>query len=320
MLRLIVVWMLAPLMMTLNAGVSAADNFPSKPIRVLTSPPGGGGDFMARLLTQGLSAGLGQQAIVDNRLGFVATETLTKSPPDGYTLLVMGTSVWLTPYLQSNVPWDPIKDFIPVTFAANSPSVLVVHPSSPVTTVKELIALAKAKPGTLNYSAGTTGGTSHLGSELLKAMANVNIVHVRYKGNAASITAVLSGEVQMTVGSAAAVASHIKSGKLRGLAITGIKPSALAPGLPPISDAGLPGYEVLSIDAVFAPAGTPGPVIQRLNQELVRVVNSADVKQKFFDSGVEPVGNTTQEAEKFIKADIVRWRKVIKDAGIRADN
>ena len=301
-----------------NTATVSAQDYPNKPIRIVTSAAGGGTDFAARIIAQGLTAGLGQQVIVDNRVPVVAIQTVMKAPPDGYTVLVGGSTLWIGPLLGA-APYDPVKDFSSVTFSGISPLVLVVHPSLPVKTIKDFVALAKARPGELNYSSGSSGAASHLAPELLKAMAGAKIVRVFYKGNAPALTALLGGEVQLTFGTAPAVVPHIRSGRLRPLAVTSMNPSALAPGLPTVAASGLPGYEVISIDAVFVPANTPATMISRLQQETVRHIHKTEVKQRFLDSGVEVTGTTPDESDKFIRSDIAKWTKLIKDAGIKAD-
>jgi len=213
------------------ATAAFAQDFPTKPIRIVTSAAGGGNDFAARLVAQGLSGNVGQQVIVDNRNSVVAPEIVAKTPPDGYSLLLVGSSFWVMPLLQ-NTSYDPVTDFSPVVLAGVSPNVLVVHPSLPVKSVKELIALAKARPGELNYASGSMGSTAHLGPELLKAMANINMVHIPYKGAGPAVNAVVAGEAQLILTSASALTSQIKSGRLRALAVTSPQPSALVPGLP----------------------------------------------------------------------------------------
>jgi len=298
-----------------TAFVSGQD-YPSKPIRIFTSTAGGGTDFATRIVAQGLTGPLGQPVIVENRVAIISIETVSKAAPDGYTLLFAGGTLWIVPLLQ-NVPYDTVRDFSPITFTGRSPAVLLVHPSLPVKSVKELIAFAKGRPQQLNYSSGGPGSSGQLGAELFKSMAGVDIVGIFYKGGGPALTAVIGGETQVIVNPPPPAAPHIKSGRLRALAITSLDPSELLPGLPTVSASGLPGYEVLSLDAVFAPAKTPGAIINRLRQEIVRDLNRPEVKQKFFDVGIEIVGSTPEEAAKFIQSDIAKWSKVIKEAGIR---
>jgi tripartite-type tricarboxylate transporter receptor subunit TctC len=295
-----------------------AQTYPDHVIRVITTPAGSGSDFAARLVAQGLSRTFGQQVIVDNR-GNNAAEIVIKSPADGYTLLCWGSPVWITQFLLENLAWDPVRDLAPITMLASSPNVLVVHPSMPVKSVRELIALAKAKPGVLNYaSPGTNGGAVFIAAELFKSMANVNIVHIPYKGTGPALLGVIGGEADLMFPSFISVAPQIKAGKLRALAVTTARPSALAPGLPTVAAAsGLKGYESYGVFGMWAPMGTPAAIVSRLNQEVVKILNTADTKEKFFNSGAEIVGNSPEEFSAFIKSDIAISGKLINNA-IRA--
>lgn len=318
----LVMWTLSAGVAVLGAGGLSAQNYPNKPIRIVAAAPGGTGDFVARLVGQGLTARLGQQVIVENRGaggGIIAAQTVAQAAPDGYTLLSYGPTIWLLPFLRSSLPYDPVRDFSPVTSLVTAPNLLVVHPSLPVKSVSELIALAKGRPGELNYGSGATGATPHLAAELFKAMAGVDIVRINYKGTGQALNDLIAGQVQLMFSSAAAGLAHVKSGRLRALAVTSAQPSALFPGMPTVAAAGLPGYESASIFAVFAPAKTPAALIRRLNQEIVRVLNGADVKEKLFNAGVEVVGSSPEEFAATMKSEMARWGKVIRDAGIRPD-
>ena len=222
-------------------------------------------------------------------------------------------------HLLRKTTWDPERDFVPVTLADAGPNVLVVHPSVPVKTVKELIALAKSRPGQLNYATGPPGSSLHLGAELFKSMAGINITWVPYKGGGQAAASVLAGETEVVFAEAAASTPHIKSGRLRALAVTSLQPSALFPGMPTVASAGLPGYELLGIDAVVAPAKTPQAIVSRLNQEIVRALNQPSVKETLFNTGVVVVAGTPEEFGKFMRSEIVKWGKVIKDANIKLD-
>ena len=313
-----VVWMSLVTMMILGTGGVFGQDYPNKPIRIFTSPVGGGSDFISRLIAQAISGPLRQPVIVDNRGGPIAAEIVSKAPPDGYSLL-LNAGTWYISSLLRDTPYDPVRDFSSITITSSTSNVLVVHPSLPVKSVKELIALAKARPGELNNgSSGVGGPTSHLAGELFKSMAGVKIVHVPYKGSAASVTALLGGEVQLLFTDANPVQPHLKTGRLRALAITAAQPSVLFPGLPTIA-AALPGYEAISLTGVFAPAKTPAAIINRLNQEIVRVLRTAEAKEQFFKTGSDVVGSSPEELAGWIKADMARWDKVIKDAGIRTD-
>jgi tripartite-type tricarboxylate transporter receptor subunit TctC len=309
-----VAWMFPVGMMVLGAGMASGQNYPNKLIRIVTAAVGSANDWSSRLIAQELIASLGQQVIVENR-GGLGAEAVAKAPPDGYTLLCYGGSVWLLPFLRDNVPWDPVRDFAPITLALSSPNIVVVHPSLPVKSIKELIALAKARPGALNYAAGTIGASPHLSTELFNAMAGVNIVRVAYKGTGPSVIALVGGEVHLMFAGLGSVAPHIKSGRLGALAVTSAQPSALAPGLPTVA-ATLPGYEATSISAIFAPARTPAPIISRLHQEIVRAINKPEVKEMLFNAGVEVVGSSPEELAATVKSDMARMGKVIRDAGI----
>jgi len=313
------VWVITAAATVLGAGAVYGQNYPVKPVRIVTSAVGGGNDFLARLLAQGLTGPLGQPVVVDNRAGGVIPgEVVSKSPPDGYTLLVAGGAFSIGPLLQET-PYDVVKDFAPIVLTGMSPSILIVHPSLPVRSVKELIALAKARPGELNYGSANTGGSAHLAAELFKSIAGVNIVRVAYKGNGPALTALLGGEVQLMFPNTPSAAPHVKSGKMRALAVTGSQPSALVPGLPTVSASGLPGYEAISIDAVYAPAKTPAAIIGRLNQEIARLLNRPDTKEKLLSVGVEVVASSPEQLAAAIKSEIALWSKVIKDAGITAN-
>ncbi len=292
--------------------------YPNKPIRILTAEAGGGLDVVARLIAQSTSASLGQTVIVDNRGSTPSIELAARAPSDGYTLLVIGTTFWIGPLLQET-RYDPVRDFAPVSMLTRSPSVLVVHPSLPVNSVRELIAFAKATPGVLNYASTGTGGSIHLATELFKSMAGVDILRISYKGNGQALNALIGGEVQVMFPTAGSVAPHVKSGRLKALAVTGNQTSALAPDLPTVASSGLPGYEALSILGLFAPAKTPATIINRLNSEVVAVLNRAAVKEKLFSAGVESVGSTPEQLAATMKSEVARMGKVIKQAHIRAD-
>ena len=262
---------------------------------------------------------MGQTLVVDARpSGVIPGEIVAKAPPDGYTLLVTAGTLWTLPLMQKT-PYDPVRDFLPVTLAVSVPVVLVVHPSVAANSVKELIALAKAKPGMLNYAADSIGGVAHLAAELFNSMAAVNIVRVSYTSGSNRLAASLRGEVQVQFMNQGLAAPHVKSGKLKVLAVTSAEPSALAPGVPTMTASGLPGYEVAGLVGMFAPAKTPAPIITRLNQEAVRFLKTTEAKERFLGIGAETVGNSPEQFAAIIKADMARLGKVIKDAGIRVD-
>jgi tripartite-type tricarboxylate transporter receptor subunit TctC len=306
--------------LTFVHGDAWAQEFPSKPVHIVTSEPGGGNDFAARMIAQALSVSLGQQVIVDNRggaSGAIAGELVAKAPPDGYMLLLYGSNIWLLPFLRNNVPYDPLRDLAPITLAVRAPNILVVHPALPVKSAQELIALSRKRPGALNYGTGAIGSSSQIATELFKAMGKLNILQIPYKGNGIALNALIAGEVQLAFATPGSVAAHIKSGRLRALAVTSPQPSPLLPGLPTVASAGLPGYEATSIVGMFAPAKTPEAVIARLNQETVRVLNRAEVKERFLQSGVETVGSTPEEFGAVVRSEMARLGKVIREANIR---
>ena len=254
-----------------------AQNYPNKTIRIVTSEPGGGSDLTARLLAQGIAGGLGQNVIVENRPSNILGGIVAKALADGYTLL-SGGSFLIGPLLEKT-SYDPVRDFSPITLTATAPNVLVVHPSLPVKSVQELIALAKARPGQLNYASTGAGGISHLAAELFKSMAGVNIVRIPYKGTGQAANDLLAGQVQLMFLAIGTAEPYVKSGKLKALAVTSAKPSALAPGLPTVAASGLPGYEAGIIFGLYAPAKTPLPIVNRLNREAVQVLNRTEVKE-----------------------------------------
>ena len=302
------------------AGGARAQDYPSKLIRIITTPVASGGDVVAREMSAGMSGPLGQPIVVENRAALNAIEYVAKSSPDGYTLLVNGSVIWIQPLLQKGTPWDPVRDFAPITLAARSPNVLVVSPTITAKTVAELVALARAKPGALNYFSAGPGSTSQLAAELFKSMGGgLNIVGVAYKGTGQGMIDLMEGRIQMGFVVAASVAGHVKSGKLRALAVTSRQPTPLAEGLPTISDSGLPGYESVLILGAFAPAKTAPAIINRLNREMLKVLNEPSAKQRLFAAGADVVASTPEELLSAGKADMVRWSKVIAEAGIQAE-
>lgn len=304
-----------------DAGEVNAQAYPTKPLRFITGSAGSGADFASRIFAQGLTAAWGQPVVVENRgAGSVVVAPMVASaPPDGYTLLFFGSSIWMTPLMRERAPYDPLKDLAPVTLAVSSPSVLVVHPSVAVNSVKELIALAKAKPGELNYSSPGTASSGHLAAEVFKAMAHVNIVRVNYKSGGAALTDLLAAQVQLSFVTGPSVAPHIKSGRLRPLGVTSARPYALFPALPTVAAAGVPGFESGQNYAILAPANTPTGIIMRINQELVRVLNQPDIREKFMNGGAEIVASSPGQFAIVMKSEMTKLGKVIKDAGIRAD-
>ena len=293
--------------------------FPNRPIRMVTSSVGSGNDAVARLIAPGIAGPLGQQVIVENRpSGTIPIDLVAKAEADGYTVLLYGGTIWIMPLLQ-RTPYDPINDFAPITLVEKAPLVLVVNPTVAANSVRELIALAKAKPGALNYASAATGSSTHLAAELFKSMAGVDMVRVNYKGGAAAATDLIAGQVQLMFFSPPPVMPHVKTGRLRALAVTSREPSALAPGLPTVEASGLPGFESVTVTGIFAPAKTPVTVIRRLNQEIVRLVTTPEAKEKFFSSGSEVVGSTPEQLATAGRSETAKWGKLIKDTGIRAE-
>ena len=305
-------------LMVFGAG-AAAQNYPNKIIRIFTGPAAGGNDLTARLIAQAVTGPLGQPVIVENRGLFIAIEVVAKAPPDGYSVLLVANTLWNLPLMKDSILWDALRDFTPITLVAIMPNVLAVHPSLPVKSVKELIALAKARPGDLNYANTGLGSATHLAAELFKSMAGVNIVTVTYRGGAGAVSALVSGEVQLAFNSASTVGPHVKSGRLRPLAVTSAQPSMLAPGLPTIAASGLPGYESVTLPGTFAPSRTPAAIVARLNQEFVRALNREEVKVRLLSAGVESVGNSPEQFLAMIKSDMATVSKLVKDVGISSD-
>ena len=310
--------MLSLTAMAFGVSTVCAQNYPLKVIRMIASETAGVGDFAGRLIAQGISAPLGQSVIVENR-GVLSGGLVAEAPPDGHTLLIHGSSLWIAPLLRSNVPYDPVRDFASVAMAARAPNLLVVTSALPVKTVKQLIALAKSRPGELNYASGQSGASNHLAAELFKVMAGVNIVRIPYRGLGQSLTNLIAGEVQVMFPNAASAMPNVKTGKLRALAVTSAEPSALAPGMPTVAESGLPGYESGSIVGLFAPARTPRPVIDRLNDEVVRLLARPDIKEKFFNVGSEAAGGPPEILAAAVKSEMARLGKMIKTAGIREE-
>lgn len=299
-------------------GQAFCQAYPTRPIRIVTSAPGGGSDMVSRLMAQGLTTALGQQVIVENRGGgVIAGETVAKAPPDGYTLLYYGSALWLLPLMRKDVPYEPLRDFAPISWVSRQPNVLVVHPSLPARSVRELIALAKAKPRGLNYSSGGTGSSGHLSAELFKYMAGVNILRINYKGQGPATNDLVAGQVQLTFGTSGSVMPHVKSGRLRALAVTSAEPSALVPGLPTIAASGVPRYESEQVSGIFAPSKTPAGVLTVLGQEIVRTLNRQEIKDRVFQSGAEIVASSPEQFTAKIREELARMGKVIKAASIR---
>ncbi|MCX7138123.1 MAG: tripartite tricarboxylate transporter substrate binding protein [Proteobacteria bacterium] len=307
----------------MSAPAQSADSYPVKPVRLVTPfPPGGGTDILARALAPRMSESLGGSVIVENRSGaggLVGIEAVARTAPDGYTLLLVSGSLTIIPSLFPNVRYDPVKDFTPVTLATRQPYIAVVHPSLPAKNIRELIALARARPGQVTYASAGSGGAGHLGMELLKTMVKVNIVHIPYKGSGPALIDVLGGHVSLMFASAPSAMPHIKTGRLRALAMTGSQQSAAVPGVPTIAESGLPGFETYGWYGVLAPAGTAPPIIARVHGAIIKAMAAPEVMERIVADGSEAVAGTPEQFADYIKRDIPKWAKVIKESGARAD-
>ena len=307
------------------AGNVIAQSYPVKPIRIIVPfPAGGGTDIAARIAGTRLSEALGQPVVVDNRAGaagIIGTELAAKSAGDGYTLL-MGSNgpLAINPGLQSKLPYDPLRDFAPVALVTIMPFLMVVHPALPVKSVRELIVLAKARPGQLNYASPGSGSTTHLATELFKAMAGLNIVHVPYKGVAPASTDLISGQVQMMSGDLSTLMPHVKSGRMRPLAVTGAKRSTLLLDMPTVSEIGVPGYEASGWFGVLAPAGTAQDIIKRLNEEIVKGLAASDVRQRLAGLGGEVAGGSPEQFGTHLRQEIAKWGKLIRALGLKPES
>lgn len=297
--------------------------YPVRPIRLIVPvPPGGSTDALARIIAVKLSASLGQQIVIDNRPGAgtnIGIAIAAKSTPDGHVLIIVASGFVVNPSLYAQVPYDPIKDFAPVTYIASAPSLLVEHPSVAAKTVKELVALLKGSPGKFNYASPGYGSAQHLAGELFRLNTGVNLTHVPFNGAGPAVIAVLGGQVHLAFASLPAVLPHVAAGKLRTLAITSDKRSPAAPDVPTFIESGFPGVESDHLQGILAPAGTPKPVINRLNTEIVKIVNAPDVRKLLIELGFVPVGNTPEEFAQIIKFQIGKWSKIVKEAGIRVE-
>ena len=307
----------------LTASGAYAQTYPTKPVRLVVGfTPGGGVDINARLLAAELSKTLGQQVIVDNRPGAgtnIANEFVARAAPDGYTLLINTAAIAINMSLYKKVNFDAVKDFAPISLFSESPNILVVHPSLPAKTVKDVIAIAKSKPGAMNFSSAGSGTTQHLSGELFKLRSGTNIVHVPYKGSAPSLTALLGGEVEMTFANIPAISSHVKAGRLRPLASTGFKRAAQMPNVPTMKESGVNGVEVVVWYGVFAPAQTPREIVNTLATSIAKITRAPDMRQRLLDQGAEPVGNSPEEFGKIVREEVQRWAEVVRVSGAKAD-
>lgn len=316
--------LLVVLALLLTAGLAHAQKYPDKSVRVVVPFAAGAGsnDIMARLIAQRLSDRFGQQFVVDNRpgaSGIIGCDIVAKAQPDGYTVLVMSLTYTVLPSLFSKLPFDPIKDLTPVTMLASAPLMLVVHPSIPAKSVAEFIAYAKANPGKLNFGSGGPGATPHLAGEMFKMMAGIQVTHVPYKGGAPALADLVGGQIQFMLENIPGTLPFVKAGKLRALAVTDIKRSPLLPDLPTLDEAGLKGYELVGWNGMFVPAGTPTAIVNKLHEGVVAALAIPDVKERLTVLGADGVGDTPQHFSAFIKADIAKWSKVVKAAGIKVE-
>ena len=306
------------------AGSALAQAWPTKPVRLIVPfPPGGSADILARAIGQKLGDGLGQQVIIDNRPGAgtaIGAEATAKAAPDGYTIM-LGTvsSHAINPALNPGLKFDPIKDFAPVSLVASIPFALIVHPSLPVNSARDLIALAKAKPGSLNYSSAGNGTSNHLAGELFKSMTGTFMVHIPYKGSAPALNDLIAGQVQLMYDLVLTAAPHVKSGAVRALAVTGRERSAALPGVPTVAESGVPGYEVTAWFGFFAPAGTPVAVVNTLNAETVKAMRLQDLRDRLGSQGAEALTSTPEQFSGYVKDELTKWTRVVKASGMKAD-
>ncbi|HKC43106.1 MAG TPA: tripartite tricarboxylate transporter substrate binding protein [Burkholderiales bacterium] len=314
---------LGAVVLALFASTAAAQVYPAKPVKlIIPFPPGGSNDIVGRMSAAQLGERLGQQVVVDNRGGAggtIGTDIAAKSPPDGYTLLLISTAYAFNTSIYKKLPYDPATAFVPVAMLATGPAVLVVNPALPVNSVKELIALAKEKPGQLNNATAGVGSFQHLASELFRLEAGIDLTHVPYKGGGPAMMDLIAGQAQVSVGSLIQMLPHIRSGKLKALGTTGAKRSPALPDVPTVAEAGLPGYEATNWWGILAPAGTPPAIVDRLNKELATIALSAEAKKRFEAEGAEAAQMSPPEFGKFVADETAKWARVVKEAGISAE-
>jgi tripartite-type tricarboxylate transporter receptor subunit TctC len=307
------------------AASTAADaqGYPTRPVRlVVASTPGGGTDISARMIAPKLSEYLGQQVVVENRAGATTTigvNFVARAAPDGYTLLMGVSSLTINPHILKNIPYDVVKDLAPISQVVVAPNIMVSHPSLPVRSVKELIAFARTRPGQLNFAAGGAGSSQHLAIELFLSMTGLKIVHVPYKGQGPALLDTVAGHMHLMMANVISALPHVRNGRIRAIGVTGLKRAAVAPEIPTIAEAGVPGYEVVQWYGILAPAMTPRDIITKLHAGTVRALQDPVVKERFVSDGGETVGSTPEEFAAVIRADLKKWGKVVKDAGIRVD-
>ena len=311
-------------LLALAHAVALAQGYPNKAIKIIVPfPPGGGTDIGTRIIAQKLSEAWGQPVLVENRggaAGIVGTEATAKSAPDGYTIMMgnIGTHA-INVSLYKKLPYDPVKDFAPISHVAGLPLFVLVHPSVKVTSIKELIALAKAQPGKLDYSSSGSGGSMHVAAELFKNMTGTHMVHIPYKGGGPAVADLLAGQVPVSFATVLETLPHVKSGRLRALAVTSANRSLAWPSVPTVAESGVPGYESISWLALFAPAGTPKDIINKISTEVVRIINLPDVKERLLLQGAEPIGSTPEQLAAVLANDIAKYAKVMKAAGVQPE-
>jgi tripartite-type tricarboxylate transporter receptor subunit TctC len=306
----------------LAPGSAGAQSYPEKPVRlVVPFAPGGGADLVGRAVATPLAAALGQPVIVENRAGAdgqIGASMVAKSPPDGYTLVVGTTGpMVISPAVESKMPYDTLRDFSPITQLVSQPMALVVHPSLPVTNVAQFISLAKARPGQLNYASAGVGNGTHLAAEIFRSLTGVQIVHVPYKGTGPAVTDLIGGHVQVLFSSIPVMLAHINVGKLRALAVGSEKRMPMLPHVPTMAEAGVKGFDASSWYGLFAPAGTPAPVVNRLNAEVVKILRGAEIGSLLLSQGAQPVGSTPEAFGAHIRAELVKWQKAVRAAGVK---
>ena len=315
--------LLLGLLLALQALAASAQDYPAKPLRfILPFPPGGGTDILGRLIAERLSVSLGQPVVIENRGGAggnVGTEAAARSAPDGYTIVLVAPSLAISPTLYSKLNYDAVKDFAPVSLVATVPNVVITQPSLNVSTLQEFAALARAKPGGYNFGSGGSGTSNHLAGELFNIVAGVKLVHIPYKSVNLAMQDVLGGNIHFVVIGIPAAAPHIKAGKLRALAVLAPARSPALPEVPTAAESGMPAFEVTTWYGVLAPAGTPRPIVTRLNQELVRIMHSAELKAPLAASGTEPRTSTPEEFAAYIQQEIAKWGDVVRKADLKAD-
>jgi tripartite-type tricarboxylate transporter receptor subunit TctC len=306
-----------------GSGDGFGQNYPNRPIRLVVAfAPGGSVDAVARVVGQRLSETLGQQVVIDNRPGAggnVSAEIVARSTPDGHTLYICSASLVANASLYRQIPYDPVRDFFPITLLASAQSVLVTHPAFPAKSVKELIALAKKSPGKINYASPGSGSSGHLTMELFKSMSGIDLVHVPYKVMSQLQGDVIAGQVPLAFSTIPGALPHIKAGRMAALAVSGPRRSPVLPSVPTVAEAGVPGYEAVTWYPVLAPAGTPRAIVDKLNAQLVSIINSPDLQERLLSMGVEPNGSTPAELAAHLKRELVKWRKVVEISGAKVD-